>query len=158
MVLSPAEAREVGIERPRVARREREAAMTAAMWGAVAVGLLMPVAMIACYPVFRHHARRGPNRWSGYRTERALSSVRSWQVAQAMCARHWVVVGAVFSVLTLAGYALLYAAGVRDGETWWWWALLFTFLPLIGILWSAALIERRLARLDGVRGASSARS
>lgn len=122
--------------------------MTGALWGAVAVGLLMPVAMIACYPVYMHHSRHEPNRWSGYRTERALSSVRNWRVAQAMCARHWVVVGAVFSVITAAGYALLYAAGSRDEQTWWWFALLFAMLPLIGILWSAALIEKRLQQLD----------
>lgn len=122
--------------------------MTGELWAAVAVGLLTPVALIACYPVYRYHARHEPNRWSGYRTERAMSSVQNWRLAQAMCARQWVVVGAVFAVITLAGYALLYASGNHDVDTWWWCAFLFALLPLIGIVWSAALIEKRLKQIE----------
>lgn len=127
--------------------------MTAALWGAVACGLLMPVAMIACYPVLMHHSRHEPNRWSGYRTDRALGSTRAWRVAQAMCARHWVRIGALFAALTLAGYGALYVAGSRDPDTWWWMAALFAILPLVGIGWSTAVIEKTLDQIDVTGGA-----
>jgi uncharacterized membrane protein len=97
--------------------------MTAGTWWALAVGLLTPVAMIGCYPVFRFVARRPPNPWSGYRTERAASSQQAWTLAQELCARLWVRYGLVFAVITLLGYGVLYASGNRDTDTWMWVAL-----------------------------------
>ncbi len=121
--------------------------MTAELWWTVAVGLLTPVMMIACHPVFVHQSRRPPSSWSGYRTPRAASSRRAWTIAQVMCARLWARSGAMLTGVTLAGYGMLYASGNRDADTWWWTALAFALTSGIGMLWSAVVIERHLREL-----------
>lgn len=118
--------------------------MTPSLWAAAFFGLLLPLSMIACWPVFRYHSRHGPNSWSGFRTERAMQSRESWQLAQTMCGRHWLRLGLLLAVLGAGVYSVLYRAGVLDPDTWWWVALALTFAPLPGILWSAAMIERAL--------------
>lgn len=125
--------------------------MAAELWWAFGFGLLTPVAMMACHPVFVHVSRRPPNPWSGYRTPRASASQEAWATAQLLCARMWLRWGAGLTVLTVAGFAALYAGGNRDADTWWWTALVFAFVPLTGSGRTVVVVERRLRALEGAR-------
>lgn len=125
--------------------------MSGELWWSVAVGLLVPVAMIACYPVFRYQAGRPPNSWSGYRTPLAMSSDRNWREAQRACGRSWVQIGIAFGIVTGAAFAVLYATGNRDVGTWQAFSLVFALIPIVGMLWSSLRIEKHLRSLDAPR-------
>jgi uncharacterized membrane protein len=112
------------------------------------MGLLVPAAMIACYPVFRYQARRPPNSWSGYRTQLAMSSARNWREAQRACGRLWVQFGIAFAILTVAAFAMLSATGNRDAGTWQALSLVFAVIPIIGMAWTYVRVEQHLRSLD----------
>jgi len=122
--------------------------MSGDLWWSLVVGLLVPAAMIACYPVFRYQAGRPPNSWSGYRTQLAMSSDRNWREAQLACGRLWVQIGIAFAIVTVAAFAVLYATGNRDTGTWQGLSLAFALVPIIGMLWSYLRIEKYLRSLD----------
>jgi len=126
--------------------------MSGVLWWAFVSGLLVPVAMIACYPVFRYQAGRPPNSLSGYRTRLAMSSPRNWSEAQRACGRLWVQIGIAFAIPAVATFAVLYATGNRDVGTWQAVSLVFALIPITGMLWSYFRVEKHLRSLDTSTG------
>jgi uncharacterized membrane protein len=125
------------------------------LWWAFTSGMLAPVGMIACYPVFRCQSRRKPNGWSGYRTERAMKNQRNWRAAQLLCATYWLRIGVGLAIAALIAFAALYLPGNRNLALWQAVSLFFAFTPLAGLLWSCVQIERRLSEMDEANPATS---
>ena len=117
------------------------------MWAFIS-GTLIPVAMMACYPVFKHLARGEPNSWSGYRTARAMASTRNWREANLLAAQYWLRYGALLGVVCVLTYAVLYFSGNRDIGTWQNVALLLAVVGLGVMAGTCIPIERRLAAMD----------
>lgn len=117
------------------------------MWAFIS-GTLIPLAMMACYPVFKHVAQGESNPWSGYKTTRAMASTRNWREANLLAAQYWLRYGALLGVVCVLTYAVLYFSGNRDIKTWQNVALLLTAVGL-GVMAAPCIpIERRLAAMD----------
>ena len=80
------------------------------LWFAFVTGLLIPVAMVACYPVFVHWSHGEPNSWSGYRSPLAMKNTRNWREANRLCGRYWLHWGIGFGLACLLVFALLFAS------------------------------------------------
>ena len=118
------------------------------LWWALVSGMLIPLAMIGSFPVFRHHARGEPNAWSGYRTTRATSSTSNWREANLLAGKYWLRYGVVLGVACLATYAVLYLSGNRSAETWQNTALVLAFVGMGVMAVPFIPIERHLAAKD----------
>lgn len=128
------------------------------LWFAFAVGLLEPVAMVACYPVFRHWSRSEPSSWSGYRSPLATKNTRNWQEANRLCGRYWLRWGLWFGLGCLLVFAVLFVSGNRAVHVWQTVSLVLAGLGLGVMSVPAFLVERRLVDFDASAGAAASRT
>lgn len=122
------------------------------LWFAFVTGLLIPVAMVACYPVFRHWSRGEPNSWSGYRSPLAMKNTRNWREANRLCGRYWLRWGLGFGLVCLVAFGVLLASGIRTVSAWETASLVLAGLGLGAMAVPAFLVERRLVEFDASAG------
>ena len=125
------------------------------LWFTFVTGLLIPVAMVACYPVFVHWSHGEPNSWSGYRSPLAMKNTRNWREANRLCGRYWLRWGIGFGLVCLLVFAVLFASGNRVAGDWQATSLVLTGLGLGAMAVPALLVERRLVEFDASTDAPS---
>ena len=125
------------------------------LWFAFAMGLLIPVAMVLCYPAFVHWSHGEPSSWSGYRSPLAMKNTRNWREANRLCGRYWLRWGIGFGLACLVVFVVLFASGNRVVSVWETTSLVLAGLGLAAMAVPALLVERRLVEFDASADAPS---
>lgn len=113
---------------------------------AIFFALLIPGALVLLSLVTRSLTDRAPNRWVGYRTDRAMADQQSWSLSQRLCARMLMQMGAPMLLITIGVVVILARSGVEDEDIWYSIGLWQAIALLPGFGWMLVRIERRLKR------------
>jgi len=111
---------------------------------AVFVGILTPLLLLGFVPVLRRLAHGAPGGSVGFRTALSTSSVENWQLAQALAADQFLVIGLASLALACLSFAMLRMLGKARVKTWWIVATVLVAVQIAALTIGAVVIDQHL--------------
>lgn len=108
---------------------------------AFGAAVVLPLLLLGFVPMQRHLAQGQPGGAVGFRTALSTASIENWQIANAMAADHFLVIGLVSLAITLATFLVLRMRGITRGRTWWGVATALLMLQCAALAVSVVLID-----------------